>query len=160
MCDAHAGSRRAVRVDPDRILCDGIQTEPDALRAHLLARATPHGAAPERAWDGIRAVVRTHIGRQCEPACDAARGVPHSGYRTHDVAERVRGSRRVPARYRATRSSGAAVHGDGEHHHGAREEGRRSPRGPREDQGTISTFLSLLELTCERARKSHLGTVA
>lgn len=63
MCDARAGSRGAVRVDPDRILRDGIQTEPDALRAHLLARATPHGATPERAWDGIRAVVRTHIGR-------------------------------------------------------------------------------------------------
>lgn len=125
MCGARAGSRGAVRVNPDRILGDGIQTEPDALRAYLLARAAPHGAAPERARNGIRAVVRTHIGRQREPARDAAGGVPHGGYRAYDVAERVGGSRRVPARDRATRSSGAPIHGDGKHHNGAREEGWR-----------------------------------
>ena len=135
-----AGSRGAVRVDADRILGDGIQTEPNALGAHLLARAAPHGAAPERARDGIRAVVRTYTGRQREPTRDPAGGVPHGGYRAHDVAERVGGACRVPARDRAAHSSGTPVHGDGEHHHGAREEGRRSAGGPREDQGTILTF--------------------
>src|SRR5258707_15241606 len=124
MCGARAGSRGTVRVDPDRILSNGIQTEPDAVRAYLLARAAPHGAAPERTWDGIRTVVRTHTGRQCEPACDAARGVPHGGYRTYDVAKRVRGTCGIPARNCATHSSGAPVHGDGEHHHGACEKGR------------------------------------
>ena len=135
VCVSRVGSRGAVRVDPDWILGDGIQAEPDALRAHLLSRAAPHGAAPERTGDGIRAVVRAHAGRQREPARDAARGVPHGGHRAHDAAERVGGARRVPARDRAAHSAGAPVHGDGKYHHGDRQKGWRSARGARKDQG-------------------------
>jgi hypothetical protein len=158
---SRVGSGGAFRVDSDRVFRDGVQAEPDALGARLLACPAPHGTAPECSWDGICAVVRAHAGRQRESARDAARGIPHSRHHPHDAAERDRGARRVPARDRPAHSAGAPVHGDGEHHHGARQEGRRSAGGTREDKGVSSFSLScVFVLDCCALRTNALQVLS
>lgn len=63
-CDRHPaarqpeGGRGAVREGPDRLVRDGVQAEPDAFRARLLARPSPHGHPAERHDDRERPVVR------------------------------------------------------------------------------------------------------
>lgn len=151
------GSRGAIRVDADRLVRDGVQAQPDALRAHLQPLAAPDGPAPERAHDCERPMVRAHARRQvrspafppfllpsltagpgqCEPAYHAPRGVPHRRHRAYDAAERLRGARRLPEGHRAPDRAGAAVHGHGEHHHGDGQGRRRPPGGAREDPGTL-----------------------
>lgn len=49
---------------PDRVERHGLQAQPDALRAHVLAGTVPHGAAGDGRTDARLAVVRAHAGRQ------------------------------------------------------------------------------------------------
>jgi adenylosuccinate lyase len=45
------GNRRAIRVNSDRLIRDGIQEEPNAFRARLQLGKTSHGSSPKRSYD-------------------------------------------------------------------------------------------------------------
>ena len=61
------GGGGAVREGSDRLVGDGLQAEPDAERADLLAGPVRHEPGIERRADGLGPMARTDVGRQRQP---------------------------------------------------------------------------------------------
>ncbi|KAI0564100.1 hypothetical protein FGB62_30g15 [Gracilaria domingensis] len=123
---AHEGAGGAVWRAADRLERDGVQAQPDALRAHQRAGALPADAGAEPGRDGQHAVAGAHAGRLGQPAAGDVRGV--SDVRRDRAAGAQRDGRAggVPAHGGQARGGGAAVHGHREHPDGGGA-GRRRP---------------------------------
>ena len=108
----------------------GLQTQPHALRAHLLPEPLPHGRCHERPHDCLHPVAGAHAGRLRQPPHRPAGGIPLRRRHPAAVPERSIG----PSGQRdggGSHSPGVpALHGHRKPDDGGREAGRRPPAAP------------------------------
>ena len=93
---ARGRARGAVRGVAGRLLGDALQAQPDARRAHLLARAPRHRALARHGDDRRHPVARAHARRLGQQAHRRARGLPRDRRDPDPARERPRRPRRPP----------------------------------------------------------------
>ncbi len=106
------GAGGAVRVEPDWLLGDGVQAEPDASGADVLDRPIPDGPAGRRQPNRRNPVARTNFGRFGRASDGPAAVVPGGRCPAVALPERRAGAGRPAQGDRPERRAGAAVHGD------------------------------------------------